>query len=125
MAHLTRRDLLKTLAAASIAGAVPGVAQESDALRPWYEKEITLNVVFHGLWVLNFTNLCIEVFTPYVKDHMYRAGDWDATWKDVNDVKKGYKYIYDLEKNHHYRLRGVDYRSRPPQTDSDFKLEYS
>lgn len=67
------------------------------------ERSIILNVVCHGLFVINVTDLGLELFTPYLgNEHLYKAGSWD---KDL---------VRDLEERKVYRLRGVHYRSECP-----------
>lgn len=51
-----------------------------------------LNVIFHGLFVLNFTQNNIELLTPKVEEHQYHAGTWDRD------------YIYPLRGSHTYKL---------------------
>ena len=79
---------------------IPGIVGCSNG-----QSQITLNVVLHGLYVLNFTNLGIELFTPFMKDHIYRAGNWD--WEHLQHLKPG----------NSYQLRGVDYRATTPKLD--------
>jgi hypothetical protein len=104
MTNLTRRVALKKIAGVSLgaiaASLVPGIIGCSRAQRP-----ITLNVVLHGLYVLNFTGLGIELFTPFMDDHIYRAGNWE--WKYLENLKPGGSY----------QLRGTEYRATPPDVD--------
>ena len=71
------------------------------------EPQITLNVVLHGLFVLNFTNVEIEMFTPFVEDHIYRAGNWE--WSKLQHLLSGQAY----------RLRGVENMLAPPELPKD------
>jgi hypothetical protein len=101
MTNLTRRVALKKIARVSLgaiaAPLVPGIMGCCRAQRP-----ITLNVVLHGLYVLNFTNLGLELFTPYMEDHIYRAGNWE--WNRLEH----------LEHRGSYQLRGTEYLATPP-----------
>jgi hypothetical protein len=98
MEKLTRRSALKKLIGASLTAAAAPLFVGCSK----FEPQITLNVVLHGLFVLNFTNLEIELFTPFMDDHIYRAGNWDWNCLEHLQPKKS------------YRLRGVEYRSTPP-----------
>jgi hypothetical protein len=101
MTNLTRRVALKKIAGVSLgaiaAPLMPGIIGCSSTPRP-----ITLSVVLHGLYVLNFTNLGLELFTPFMEDHIYRAGNWE--WKYLEHLKPGGSY----------QLRGTEYRATPP-----------
>jgi len=78
------------------------------------EKRIILNVVCHGLFVLNVTDLGLELFTPRINDHIYKAGSWD--WYSVKN----------LEEHKTYRLTGVRYTSSLPiPNPPDFNVNYS
>jgi hypothetical protein len=76
MISYTRRYTLKALgkiaAFAATAPVVPGIIGCSRG-----ERSIMFNVIFHGLFVFNFTDLCIEVLTPKVEEHLYQYGNWD------------------------------------------------
>jgi hypothetical protein len=104
MTNLTRRVALKKIAGFSLgaiaAPLMPGIIGCSRAQRP-----ITLNVVLHGLYVLNFTNLGIELFTPFMEEHIYRAGNWE--WRSLEHLRSGGSY----------QLRGTDYRATTPKLD--------
>jgi hypothetical protein len=60
-----------------------------------------LNIILHGLFVLNITDSYIQLLTPYVCEHIYKAGDWDAG------------YIKDLDQGD-YELEGVVNRGKAP-----------
>lgn len=68
---------------------------------------ITLNVVLHGLFVLDFQDSGIELLTPFVEDHIYRAGNWHRP------------AVFDLGKDQEYRLRGTDPIAAAPLVDPD------
>src|SRR5579859_7065072 len=74
------------------------------------ERQITLNVVLHGLFVMNFTNTEIEMFTPFLKEHIYRAGNWD------------FPSLQKLRPLQAYRLRGVDEVRVRPHLDKAFNI---
>jgi hypothetical protein len=109
MENLSRRTVLKKMAGASLAAATAPLFPAIVGCRT-FEPQITLNVVLHGLFVLNFTNLQIEMFTPYLKEHIYRAGNWD--WNCL-------QHLHPAES---YRLRGVEYRSTPPDLGMDYNI---
>lgn len=78
------------------------MAAAGASLAPWmtgccrdnYEN-VTLNVVLHGLFVLNITDCGLELLTPHIHDHIYRVGGWDI------------RQIYDLKAGKEYELRGT------------------
>jgi hypothetical protein len=74
------------------------------------ERAIRLNVVLHGLFILNFTNTEIEMFTPFMEEHIYRAGNWD------------FPSLAHLRPLKTYRLLGVEELRVPPQLDLDFNI---
>lgn len=75
---LTRRDVLRGMGGWSVTNAVrmavPGLF--AAAMTGCCEKSSKLNVILHGLFVLNITNTNIQLLTPKVDEHIYRAGDW-------------------------------------------------
>ncbi len=96
MENLSRRTMLKQVARMSAAAAASTFLPSIIGCCDRAEERITLNVVLHGLFVLNFTNVEIEMFTPFVEDHIYRAGNWD--WNTLEHLRPGKAY----------RLRGVE-----------------
>lgn len=124
MAIVSRRSVLRSLAktsalaaAAPLFSAIPGCSHHG-----CYEDcSLTLNVVLHGLFVLHFRDKDLELLTPDVHDHIYRAGNWD-----INEVCPLYK-------GQEYSLCGVIANPDPPalprncnvffsQRDYNFKL---
>jgi hypothetical protein len=73
----------------------------------------TLNVVLHGLFIMNITGSQIELLTPYVDKHYYGAGTWD---------KKG---ICPLGKDGNYQLKGTDFIAQMPPLGSEANLTLS
>ncbi len=74
MSKLSRRSFVKQLAGLSMLGAAAPVLS---SLAGCDGDRITLNVVLHGLFIMNITNSQIELLTPYVDKHYYGAGSWD------------------------------------------------
>src|SRR5258708_16766171 len=99
---LSRRSLLKQIAGVSMLAAVEPLV----GCRP-REKRITLNVVLHGVFVIQFTDRGITMLTPDIEEHIYRAGNWDRN--AVEDLAEP-----------SYGLRGVDYCASQPKVDSNF-----
>lgn len=62
---------------------------------PTDDKLKYLNIVLHGLFVVNFTENGIELLTPKIEEHQYHAGSWD---RDC---------IYRLCERHTYTLYGI------------------
>jgi hypothetical protein len=106
---ISRRTVLKRIAATSLFAATaplfPAIIGCSKT-----ERQIKLNVVLHGLFVLNFATTRIEMFTPFLEEHIYRAGNWD--WYDLKKLRP----------HQAYRLRGVDEVQLPPNLDLDFNI---
>jgi hypothetical protein len=111
MKNISRRAILKTLAVAS-AAATSRFALGQNGEGSAEERRATLNVVLHGLFVMVVKNICLELFTPNIATHIYKAGPWD------------YRKVRNLENGYVYRLSGVDYRSSLPNYESEFKLEF-
>jgi hypothetical protein len=65
---------------------------------------ITLNVVLHGLFVMNFTSPNVQLLTPFVQEHKYKAGNWDWTMATIEDLAGGKTYT----------LKGTDPVLAPP-----------
>jgi hypothetical protein len=104
MARLSRRSLIKKAGAISALGAMASMVPLISGCH-CEEPQITLNVVLHGLFVLDFQDSCIELLTPIVHDHVYRAGNWDKS------------AVFDLGKKRTYRLRGTDPIAVAPPVD--------
>ena len=80
---INRRTLLKGLAAASICGGAESLG--SFATTPdTPPKNVTLNLILHGLFVLQFTQDGMQLITPYVPTHRYLASSWDLN--DLNPL---------------------------------------
>ncbi len=110
MNKLSRRSLLQKMARMSMLAATAPWIPEITGCRAEHEKRITLNVVLHGLFVLNFTDVNIELFTPFVADHIYRAGNW--RWRGLPH----------LEPNRSYELLGVESAETAPPVDSEYNI---
>jgi hypothetical protein len=106
MEKMSRRRVLKTMARVSAVAAAAACFPGITGCRRDCERETTLNVVLHGLFVLNFTDVNLELYTPFVEDHIYRAGNWN--WGNLQDLKP----------NRIYRLCGVESPAIAPQVDS-------
>jgi hypothetical protein len=111
MALTTRRDVLKGIAGVSvrrIAGfLLPGAAASIAGC--CHQKYFTLNVLLHGLFLLDFRRTHIKLLAPNVPGHIYRAGSWDA------------RYVYPLGYGR-YKLLGLENTSTPPPLNADFLL---
>jgi hypothetical protein len=110
MENLSRRTMLKQVARISAVAAASSFLPAMIGCCHRSEKRISLNVVLHGLFVINFTNLGLELYTPFVDDHIYRAGNFDA---------KGLQHLHP-EKI--YRLRGVSHQSAAPDYDPTYDI---
>lgn len=61
-----------------------------------------LNVILHGLFIVNLEEQYIELLTPDIPEHQYAAGSWDRD-----------ELVY-LSRGGSYRLTGVDINEAPP-----------
>ncbi|HEV2388628.1 MAG TPA: hypothetical protein VGS20_15390 [Candidatus Acidoferrales bacterium] len=117
MKSITRRDLLRGLAASSVfavfrplAGGATGWAQQT-AASPFQR----LNVLFHGMFVVDFGTDEVDVYAPNISEHGYLAG----TWMQEANVAQGQDY----------RLSGVVTGPRPdlaslnPKQNAIFKRQ--
>jgi hypothetical protein len=96
MNQITRRNLLKGLAAAPLVSALSPLENVvSQTRRPTPE----LCLWFHGLFAFVVKNDYIAVLTPKVEDHQFLAG----LWKQEQKLKEG----------EWYRLSGVSDTARP------------
>jgi hypothetical protein len=110
MDKLSRRSFVKQLAGVSMLGAAAPVLS---SLVGCGGNRITLNVVLHGLFIMNITDSQIELFTPKVDKHYYGAGNWDAG------------AICSLDKGDPYQLHGVDKFTNMPPLGPDANLTLS
>jgi hypothetical protein len=115
MQTITRRSILSSIVkTATLAAAGPllstTVGCDSDSIE---DRRLTLNLVLHGLFVLHFKDTHIELLTPEVHDHIYRAGNWD------------FNQTYGLNKGDEYALRGVKHMPSAPIITSSCNVEYS
>lgn len=78
MRHLSRRSFLKTVAGLTTTGALALSLPPLIGCRRSYDLRINLNVVLHGLFILDFQDNYIDLLTPYVEEHTYMAGTWDS-----------------------------------------------
>jgi hypothetical protein len=111
MDKLSRRSFVKQLAGLSMLSAAAPVLS---SLVGCDGSRITLNVVLHGLFIMNITDSQIELFTPDVKEHYYGAGNWD---------KDGICYL--TKEQSPYQLQGVDKTTDMPPLGSDANLTLS
>lgn len=98
MGHLSRRSLIKGAGTLSVLNFIrqrPIARSLLEHTGLADEKEKRLNVVLHGLFVVNFTQCDIELLTPMIEEHEYHAGSWDRS------------AIYPLCEGREYKLRGV------------------
>ena len=61
---------------------------------------VRLNVVLHGLFLLDITDSGVELLTPKVEDHEYRYGEWDI------------RHVYNFTAGRQYELKET--RNSPP-----------
>jgi hypothetical protein len=96
MNQITRRDLLKSLAAAPLVSALSPLDQAvAQSRRPTTD----LCLWFHGLFAFVIKHDYVAVLTPKVEDHEYLAG----LWKQEQKLREG----------EWYRLSGVSDPARP------------
>lgn len=109
MTSVNRRTLIKNLANMSIlAVAAPWISGITGC--DGGPQTTKLNVVLHGLFILNFTDVNLELFTPLVDDHIYRAGNWD--WPTLQHLSYGGVYV----------LRGVHESPTAPAVDPCYNI---
>src|SRR6478672_10913713 len=107
----SRRNVLKGITGVSVtrlAGALLPPAAAS-IVGCCEQKYFTLNVLLHGLFLLDFRRTHIKLLAPEVPGHIYRAGNWDA------------RHVYPLGWGR-YKLKGLENTSTPPPLNSDFLL---
>jgi len=107
METITRRAALQKIAKLSLATAA--VPLFDGLTGCCFSRQAQLNVVLHGLYVLNFTKSAIEMLTPDVEGHVYLAGNWE--WKPSN-----------LIKSTTYELHGVTPNSNPPHLNLPYNI---
>jgi hypothetical protein len=110
MNNFSRRSLLKKMARMSMLAATAPWISTITGCREDYGRCITLNVVLHGLFVLNFTDKNIELLTPSVRDHVYRASSWRV------------KSFLDLKHTNKYELHGVECEQTAPLVDPEYNI---
>lgn len=117
MKKLSRRSFVHTLARGAMLGAAAPLLSSLGGCR---NNRTTLNVVLHGLFIMNITDTQIELLTPYVVDHYYGAGNWNKD--EICKLGKDGKCPPDKDGTYH--LRGVD-ENRPPSLGSDANITLS
>lgn len=109
MKSFTRREVLRGLAVSSALMVFRPAAHA--ALRWGQQPEASpfqrLNVLFHGMFVIDFATDEVDVYAPNVSEHAYLAG----TWMQENNLSKGQQY----------RLSGVVTGPRPDLASLDPK----
>jgi hypothetical protein len=117
---LTRRDILRGIGGWSAANAarilMPSMV--SFGLGGCCPADKTLNVILHGLFVMDVTSSGVQLLTPDVDEHIYRAGNWD---QDPNQRDT----IHDLKKSNSYTLTGVRAARKAPLMNADTNLVLS
>lgn len=96
MYQITRRSLLKSLAAAPLVSVLSPLEQAMPQTR---RPTVDLCLWFHGLFAFVIMRDYIAVVTPKVEDHEYLAGLWNQEQK--------------LRDGEWYRLSGVSDAARP------------
>jgi hypothetical protein len=133
MKKLSRRSFVQTLARGAMLGAA---APLFSSLAGCGGDRVTLNVVLHGLFIMNITDSQIELLTPYVVEHYYGAGSWT---KDgicslgKYDISMGKHGAHSLGKagncppddHGNYQLTGTDFIAEMPPLGSDANLTLS
>lgn len=105
MDSLSRRNFLKKTGQMSACfTAMPLFSVLQSSLADDSGQKIALNVVLHGLFVMNFTSSNIQLLTPFVQEHKYKAGNWDWTMATIEDLAGGKTYT----------LKGTDFTPAPP-----------
>jgi hypothetical protein len=112
MQYVSRRSVLQSIAKVTALAAAGPLFSTLQGCCPCNDHSLTLNVVLHGLFVLHFTDTQIELLTPYVHDHIYRAGNWDM------------KEVFPLCKEE-YSLRGITSNPSAPVITSNCNLDFS
>ncbi|HEY5028032.1 MAG TPA: hypothetical protein VIK39_06455 [Candidatus Angelobacter sp.] len=113
MEHLDRRSVIKNLAQLSAFAAAGPLLSAVSGCCGKQDRRLQLNVVLHGLFVLHFEETHIELLTPKVPDHIYKAGNWD--FNDVFCINEGAQHV----------LRGVTSTPHPPQIISNCDVDFS
>ncbi len=111
MNQITRRNLLKSLAAAPLVSALRPL---ENAVAKTRQPAPELCLWFHGLFAFVIKRDYIAVITPKVEDHQYLAG----LWKQEQKLREG----------EWYRLSGVSDAARPnprPSLPADRVLSVS
>ena len=96
MDHITRRNLLKTLAAAPLVSALKPL---ENAVSKTSQPTADVCLWFHGLFAFVVKHDYIAVITPKVEEHQYLAG----LWKQEQKIREG----------EWYRLSGVSDDAHP------------
>ena len=134
MDKLSRRSFVKQLAGLSMLGAAAPVLS---SLVGCDGNRITLNVVLHGLFIMNITDSQIELLTPYVAEHYYGAGSWDkdgicglgkygSSMGEHGTYSLGKdNYCPPPDKHNTYQLTGTDSVDQMPPLGSDANLTLS
>lgn len=110
---LSRRSVIKNVAKLSALGSLGLLTPGIVGCNGRKDRRLTLNVVLHGLFVVNFTDAFIELLTPQVNEHEYHAGNWDI--REVCELKKGKEYT----------LWGVNRERDIPQIADDCNIVFS
>lgn len=121
MINATRRNLLKNMAGLSVLGMATKVAEASKMIpmddivcglpNPCRDAvgaaagqaRAQLNVLLHGLFVIDFREDSVHVLAPCVPNHRYRAGIW--------------KQEQPLDEHRWYSLEGLGERKKKPALD--------
>ena len=105
---ITRRSVVKGLGSMAMASVLSPFSVGQAGGPGCCAHDITLNVILHGLFVMDFQADHIDLLAPCISGHIYRAGNWDA-----GDT-------YELGKLQAYALKGVPHRSIPPRYGHEF-----
>jgi hypothetical protein len=131
MEKMSRRSFVKQLAGLSMLGAAAPVLS---SLAGCDGNRATLNVVLHGLFIMNIKDSQIELLTPFVAEHYYGAGSWTkdgicslgkygGSQHSTYSLGKG-DYCPPDEQNS-YQLKGTDSIAQMPPLGSDANLTLS
>ena len=103
MNKISRRSVIKGIARAGMMGAAGALAPAIIGC----SRQIDLNIVLHGLFVVNVLDEKIELLTPFTGEHLYQVGSWD------------YSSVKPLHRGESYEFKGLVGAPKPPLFDHE------
>ncbi len=103
--NVTRRSFLKATVGLPIFTGISSLTAAVVGCSNVVPGAITLNVVLHGLYLLNCAGDHIDLLTPEVGDHIYMAGNWDRD------------QVRSIAPRGTYELKGTDRITQYPPLD--------